>query len=58
MQFKFYGKVWFIDIDDSENPIYIYQIEDGEDINGQYVDPQNPTNAVQRKAVNIYHEGL
>ena len=56
--FTFYGKEWFIDIDTSniEDPIYIYQDDNGYDLNGQYVDPKNPINAVQRKAVKIYNQ--
>ena len=56
--FTFYGKTWFIDIDTSnkEHPIYIYQDDHGEDLNGQYVDPMNPLTAVQRKAVKIYNQ--
>lgn len=56
--FTFYGKTWFIDIDTSnkEHPIYIYQDDNGEDLNGQYVDPMNPLTAVQRKAVKIYNQ--
>ena len=56
--FIFYGKEWFIDIEtnNKERPIYIYQDDDGEDVNGQYVNPMNPLNAVQRKAVKIYNQ--
>lgn len=56
--FTFYGKEWFIDIDSSnaDAPIYIYQDDNGEDVNGQYVDPLNPVNAVQRKAVKIFNQ--